>query len=81
MGAARRVLEVIEQGDRHRASQAGPARSGCLARVDANYLTRTSFMIRPETFQSSTYRLPSPSQDEPCVPLKIPSIHSDCGTL
>jgi hypothetical protein len=41
-----------------------------------DYLTRTSFMMRPATFQSWTYRLPSLSQDEPCVPLKIPSIHS-----
>src|SRR5262249_48720093 len=40
------------------------------------YLTRSSFMMRPATFQSWTYRLPSLSQDEPCVPLKIPSIHS-----
>ena len=28
----------------------------------AIYFTRTSFMIRPETFQSCTYRLPSLSQ-------------------
>lgn len=41
-----------------------------------DYLTRTSFMIRPETFQSCTYRLPCLSQYEPCVPLKTPSIHS-----
>ena len=46
-----------------------------------DYLTRTSFMMRPATFQSWTYRLPSLSQDEPCVPLKIPSIHCSCGTL
>src|SRR5206468_2991479 len=45
------------------------------------YLTRISFMMRPDTFQSWTYKLPSPSQDEPCVPLKIPSIHCSCGTL
>ncbi len=45
------------------------------------YLTRRSFMMRPETFQSCTYRLPSLSQDEPCVPLKTPSIHCSCGTL
>ena len=44
-------------------------------------MTRTSFMIRPETFQSCTYRLPSLSQYEPCVPLKMPSIHWSCGTL
>ena len=45
------------------------------------FFTRTSFMIRPETFQSCTYRLPSLSQYDPCVPLKIPSIHLSCGTL
>src|SRR5207253_1926049 len=43
--------------------------------------TRTSFMILPETFQSCTYRLPSLSQYDPCVPLKMPSIHLSCGTL
>jgi hypothetical protein len=46
-----------------------------------DHLTRTSFMMRPATFQSWTYKLPSLSQDEPCVPLKIPSIHCSCGTL
>ena len=44
-------------------------------------LTRSSFMMRPVTFPSWTYRLPYWSQDEPCVPLKIPSIHSSCFTL
>ena len=42
----------------------------------SDYCTRTSFMMRPDTFQSCTYRLPSWSQYEPCVPLKMPSIHS-----
>ncbi len=38
-------------------------------------------MIRPATFQSWTYRLPSLSQDEPWVPLKSPSIHLSCGDV
>ena len=39
------------------------------------YLTRTNFIMRPETFQSWTYKLPSLSQYDPWVPLKMPSIH------
>ncbi|MFN9901378.1 MAG: hypothetical protein ACK55Z_21870 [bacterium] len=37
--------------------------------------TRTSFISRPATFQSCTYRFPAASQYEPWVPLKTPSTH------
>ena len=33
-----------------------------ILRHGVNYFTRTSFIMRPDTFQSWTYRLPSLSQ-------------------
>src|SRR4051812_27512356 len=45
------------------------------------HFTRTNFIIRPATFQSCTYRLPSLSQLDPCAALKMPSTHWSCGTL
>ena len=77
-GAAVARSVAIDERDAHPSASTPQRTTGTATGGGA---TRTSFMIRPDTFQSCTYRFPASSQHEPCVPQKTPSFHRSWGTL